>query len=103
MIKEYTEFGSQVHAPLSRVGVFLDRGSEQYVVKSRYLSTFNGEYLLKANYFIHLLTYDMPKLHAFTAIRYGRIHCGYCMIFHRELLINISVLVISYKLTAMNN
>jgi len=49
MIKEYTEFGSQVHAPLSRVGVFLDRGSEQYVVKSRYLSTFNGLLELEAS------------------------------------------------------
>ena len=41
-VKEYGEFESQVHAPLTRLGVFLDRGSEQYVVKSQYLNTFQG-------------------------------------------------------------
>ena len=46
-VKEYGQFGSQVHAPLTRIGVFLDRGSEQYVVRSRYLNTFQGNLLLK--------------------------------------------------------
>ena len=41
-VEEYSGFGSQVHAPMTRVGVFLDRGSEQYVVRSRYLNTFQG-------------------------------------------------------------
>ena len=27
---------------MSRIGIFLDRGSEQFVVKSRYLSTYQG-------------------------------------------------------------
>ncbi|XP_070549252.1 cilia- and flagella-associated protein 91-like [Ptychodera flava] len=39
---DYSMFGSQVYAPMTRLGVFLDRGSEQYVVKSRYLSTYQG-------------------------------------------------------------
>lgn len=41
-IKGYGEFGSEKHAPLCRVGVFLDRGSEQYVVKSKYLDSYEG-------------------------------------------------------------
>ena len=32
----------QVYAPQTRVGVFLDRGSEQYNVKNRYLTTYDG-------------------------------------------------------------
>lgn len=39
---DYSDPSSQVYAPMSRIGVFLDRGSEQFVVKSRYLSTFQG-------------------------------------------------------------
>ncbi|XP_077985576.1 cilia- and flagella-associated protein 91-like isoform X2 [Glandiceps talaboti] len=39
---DYSSFGSQVYAPMTRLGVFLDRGSEQYVVKSRYLRTYQG-------------------------------------------------------------
>ena len=34
---------------MSRVGVFLDRGSEQYVVKSSYLSTYQGLLELEAS------------------------------------------------------
>ena len=39
---DYSSFGSQVYAPLTRIGVFLDRGSEQYNVKSQYLSSYQG-------------------------------------------------------------
>ena len=42
---EYTDCGSQTYAPLTRIGVFIDRNSEQYVVKSRFLSTYQGETL----------------------------------------------------------
>nr|CAB3263584.1 protein MAATS1-like [Phallusia mammillata] len=49
LINEYSQFESQIHAPLSRMGVFLDRGSEQYVVKSRYLNTFQGLLELEAS------------------------------------------------------
>ena len=34
---------------MSRIGVFLDRGSEQFVVKSRYLSTYQGLLELEAS------------------------------------------------------
>lgn len=40
--KEYVNPDSQTYAPLTRVGVFLDRNSENYNVKSRYLSTYDG-------------------------------------------------------------
>ena len=40
---EYSDCGSQTYAPLTRIGVFLDRNSEQYVVKSRFLSTYQGK------------------------------------------------------------
>ncbi|XP_077864183.1 cilia- and flagella-associated protein 91-like [Saccoglossus kowalevskii] len=40
--QNYSNFGSQVYAPMTRLGVFLDRGSEQFLVKSKYLSTYQG-------------------------------------------------------------
>ena len=40
--KDYVNPDSQTYAPLTRVGVFLDRNSESYNVKSRYLSTYDG-------------------------------------------------------------
>ena len=42
IVSDYSDYASQVYAPLARIGVFLDRGSEQYVVKSRYLSSYQG-------------------------------------------------------------
>ncbi|XP_067928775.1 cilia- and flagella-associated protein 91-like [Watersipora subatra] len=39
---DYVNPDSQTYAPLTRVGVFLDRNSESYNVKSRYLSTYDG-------------------------------------------------------------
>ena len=49
VIKDYSSYDSQTYAPMSRVGVFLDRGSEQYVVKSSYLSTYQGLLELEAS------------------------------------------------------
>lgn len=49
VIKDYSNYDSQTYAPMSRVGVFLDRGSEQYVVKSSYLSTYQGLLELEAS------------------------------------------------------
>ena len=49
VIKDYSNYNSQTYAPMSRVGVFLDRGSEQYVVKSSYLSTYQGLLELEAS------------------------------------------------------
>lgn len=49
IINQYASFGSQSYAPLTRVGVFLDRGSEQYVVKSRHLNTYQGLLELEAS------------------------------------------------------
>nr|XP_039249050.1 cilia- and flagella-associated protein 91-like [Styela clava]XP_039249051.1 cilia- and flagella-associated protein 91-like [Styela clava] len=49
MVTKYNDHASQVYAPMSRIGVFLDRGSEQYVVKSRYLNTFQGLLELEAS------------------------------------------------------
>ena len=44
IVNDYANYGSQTYAPLTRVGVFLDRGSEQFVVKNRYLSTYQGKF-----------------------------------------------------------
>jgi len=38
----YADFGSQAYAPLTRVGIFFDRNSEQYVVKNKYLANYAG-------------------------------------------------------------
>ncbi|XP_012944765.1 cilia- and flagella-associated protein 91 [Aplysia californica] len=49
IIQEYADPGSQTYAPLTRIGIFLDRGSEQYLVKSRHLSTYQGLLELEAS------------------------------------------------------
>ena len=49
VINDYSSFNSQTYAPLTRVGVFLDRGSEQFVVKSRHLNTYQGLLELEAS------------------------------------------------------
>jgi len=46
----YADFGSQAYAPLTRIGVFLDRNSEQYVVKNKYLANYAGRYFQVNNY-----------------------------------------------------
>ena len=42
VVEECGDFSSQTHAPITRMGVFLDRGSEQYVVKSKYMDSYEG-------------------------------------------------------------
>ncbi len=41
--REYGDPGSAAFAPLTRIGVFPDRNADNFVVKSRYLSTYEGE------------------------------------------------------------
>ncbi|WAR04924.1 CFA91-like protein [Mya arenaria] len=49
VINDYATYGSQTYAPLTRVGIFIDRGSEQYTVKSRHLNTYQGLLELEAS------------------------------------------------------
>lgn len=49
IVKDYSNYDSQTYAPMSRVGVFLDRGSEQYNVKSYHLNTYQGLLELEAS------------------------------------------------------
>jgi hypothetical protein len=42
IVEDYSSFGSQTYAPLTRIGVFIDRNSEQYVVRNKYLTNYNG-------------------------------------------------------------
>merc|ERR1719499_2564063 len=42
LVDKYIDSGSQVYAPMTRFGVFIDRGSEQYNIKSAYLSSYEG-------------------------------------------------------------
>ncbi|CAH1796119.1 unnamed protein product [Owenia fusiformis] len=46
---EYSNYGSQTYAPMTRMGVFLDHGSEANVVKSRHLTTYQGLLELEAS------------------------------------------------------
>ncbi|XP_071841728.1 cilia- and flagella-associated protein 91-like isoform X2 [Apostichopus japonicus] len=39
---DYSTYQSETYAPLTRHGVFMDKGSEQFTVKSKYLSTYRG-------------------------------------------------------------
>ncbi|XP_048827755.1 cilia- and flagella-associated protein 91 isoform X2 [Brienomyrus brachyistius] len=47
-VTDYCNYGSQVYAPLSRSGLLPDRHSESNVVKSRFLSTYQGLLELEA-------------------------------------------------------
>lgn len=49
IVNDYSKHSSQTYAPMSRVGVFLDRGSEQYNVQSFHLSTYQGLLELEAS------------------------------------------------------
>lgn len=42
VIQQYSNFDSQVYAPMTRIGVYLDSGSEQYNVKSKLTNTLDG-------------------------------------------------------------
>ena len=42
VIQDYTNFDSQVYAPMTRIGMYLDTGSEQYTTKSRFTNTLDG-------------------------------------------------------------
>ncbi|XP_067896047.1 cilia- and flagella-associated protein 91 isoform X2 [Heterodontus francisci] len=42
LIQDYTNYGSQVYAPLTRIGQFPDQNSERFIVKSHFLSTLDG-------------------------------------------------------------
>lgn len=43
VIADYADPGSQTFAPITRIGVFPDRGSEQYVVRSHFLQNYEGK------------------------------------------------------------
>ncbi|XP_053311175.1 cilia- and flagella-associated protein 91 [Spea bombifrons] len=49
VIHDYSDHASQSHAPLSRVGYFPDRSSENYVVKSSFLNSYQGLLDLEAS------------------------------------------------------
>ncbi len=43
IIQQYTNFDSQVYAPMTRTGVYPDSGSDRFNVKNRFTSTLDGE------------------------------------------------------------
>ncbi|XP_029795250.1 cilia- and flagella-associated protein 91 isoform X2 [Suricata suricatta] len=42
IIKDYSDYASQVYGPLSRLGRFPDNNSEDFVVRNQYLNTYEG-------------------------------------------------------------
>ncbi|ELV11825.1 AMY-1-associating protein expressed in testis 1 [Tupaia chinensis] len=42
IIKDYSDYASQVYGPLSRLGRFPDNNSEDFVVRNHYLNTYEG-------------------------------------------------------------
>ena len=63
VVNDYSDYASGAYAPMTRVGVFLDRGSEQFVVKSRYLNTYQGTCykIYEIKHFISLARYKPGK------------------------------------------
>ncbi|XP_074856668.1 cilia- and flagella-associated protein 91 isoform X2 [Carettochelys insculpta] len=49
VIKDYTDYASQPYGPLSRIGYFPDNHSERYLVKNRFLNTYDGLLELEAS------------------------------------------------------
>ncbi|XP_071988430.1 cilia- and flagella-associated protein 91 [Engystomops pustulosus] len=49
VIRDYTDPSSQTYAPLTRIGFFPDRLSDQFIVKSPFLSSYQGLLDLEAN------------------------------------------------------
>jgi pregnane X receptor len=45
IIRDYSDYASQVYGPLSRLGRFPDNNSEDFVVKNHYLNTYEGKNL----------------------------------------------------------
>lgn len=43
VVERYSNFDSQVYAPKTRIGVYLDSGSEQYNVKSKFTTSLDGQ------------------------------------------------------------
>ena len=46
IIAEYSDFGSQMFAPLTKLGLFPDRCQRRYRVKSHFLNSFRGAFYL---------------------------------------------------------
>ncbi|XP_064407633.1 cilia- and flagella-associated protein 91-like [Halichondria panicea] len=59
VIRDYTKFDSQVYAPMTRIGMYLDTGSEQYSVKSRFTNTMDGLLELEDNLDLSVTTPDI--------------------------------------------
>jgi len=47
IIADYGDFGSQVFAPLTKLGLFPDRCQKKYRVKSHFLSSYRGTTLTR--------------------------------------------------------
>lgn len=43
IIEDYTKFESEAYAPLTRHGYFPDKNAENYVVRNKYLDTYQGK------------------------------------------------------------
>lgn len=43
-IEQYSQPGSQAFAPLTRLGLFPDRGAERFKMHSKFLDTYAGEH-----------------------------------------------------------
>lgn len=44
IIQDYADYGSEAYAPLTRHGNFPDRNAENYIVKNKYLDTYQGKF-----------------------------------------------------------
>lgn len=94
VINQYSNFDSQVYAPMTRIGVYLDSGSEQYNVKSHLTTTLDGESQTSCMYYSvvdaitiqieHVITYSRAKLKStdfflcFRSVRVGRNSTSLC-------------------------
>jgi len=44
IISDYSNYESEAYAPLTRHGYFPDKNAENYLVKNKYLDTYNGKF-----------------------------------------------------------
>ena len=73
VIKDYSSYSSQVYAPMTRIGVFLDSNAHQYQVSSHYKDTLYGLLELEAGLPAALVRPRYGMLYASTS----SVYCTY--------------------------
>ncbi len=59
IIRDYTKYDSQVYAPMTRIGVYLDGTADKYIVRNSYNTTLHGMTILYSLYYTCTCNYTV--------------------------------------------